>query len=322
MVLARRNRPNQRRMTPRASVIVPLYNGRHLIEACLTSIPSGVEIVVVDDCSSDGAPEFVAERFPGVTLVRNERNLGFGSTSNRGLHAASGEIRIVLNSDARFTPGAMETLVATFDDPEVGVAGPRLVFGDGSHQTSAASFPTLGSIVAGSFLLNDIYRALRPGRRFRWELGMARADHLADRDVDWVKGACFAVRDACLAATGGFDEGYYMYVEETDLCLRARREGWRVRFVAGATVVHLGGGSTGDPAVHARRYLASERRFMHRAYGAGIDARWRLARLLGAVIKVVALAPPAVISSRARTRWRWQWAALRFVLGPSSGAGR
>jgi N-acetylglucosaminyl-diphospho-decaprenol L-rhamnosyltransferase len=305
-------------MSTSVAVIVPLFNGRELISDCLDSIPRGTEIVVVDDGSSDGAPELVEQDFPFVRLLRNERNLGFGSTANRGLCSTSATVRVVLNSDARLRPGALEALVREFEaDEGVGIAGPRLVFPDDSHQTSAASFPTIGSIITGSFLLNDLYRAVRPNAHFRWELGMARRDHDTTHDVEWVKGACLTIRDRCFVDTGGFDSSYYMYAEETDLCWRAQQASWTVRYVADATVEHLGGGSTGDPSVHARRMLKSERLLMKRIYGEGVERRWRMARAAGAATKIVVLAPAALVSRRARLRFRWQASALRISLARS-----
>lgn len=295
------------------SVVVPLYNGRDLISDCLASIPEGTEVIVVDDGSTDGAPEKVEAEFPAVRVLRNPANAGFGATSNRGLRAAAGDLRIVLNSDARFQPGAVDALVAALE-PDIGIVGPRLEFADGSHQTSAAAFPTVGSILTGTFLLNDIYRVVFRRRRFRWELGMAKADHDHDHDVEWVKGACLGITAACFDTTGGFDEGYYMYAEETDLCWRAWQAGLRVRYVAGAHVVHLGGGSTGDPNVHAPRSLRSEARFFATAYGPGILRRWAVARAVGAAAKVAMLALPSFFSVRVRTRLRWQAAALRTIV--------
>lgn len=295
------------------SVVVPLFNGRDLIADCLASIPTGVEVVVVDDGSTDGAPDKVETEFPAVRLLRNPANAGFGATSNRGLRETSGRLRIVLNSDARFLPGAVDALLDALE-PGVGIVGPRLQFADGSHQTSAAAFPTIGSILTGAFLVNDLYRLLFRGRRFRWELGMAKVDHDVDHDVEWVKGACLGITAACFEATGGFDEGYYMYAEETDLCWRARQAGFRVRYVAGAPVVHLGGGSTGDPKVHAPRSLRSEARFFAKAYGPGVLRRWALARAVGAAAKVVMLAVPSLFSAPVRTRMKWQAAALRTIV--------
>lgn len=300
--------------TPTVSVIVPLYNGRHLIGPCLRSIPDGIEVVVVDDGSSDGAPDLVEQEFPEVLLLRNDRNRGFGATCNRGLTAARGDVRVVLNSDARLQPGSLRALVAAFDDAGVGIAGARRLFPDGSHQTSAARFPTPASIFAGSFLLNELFRRVLPGRHFPWELGLSRAAHDVEDDVDWVSGTCLAIHRRCLAEVQGFDESYHMYVEETDLCWRAWQAGWRVRYVPAASVEHLGGGSTGDPWIHARRLLRSEARFMERAHGESVLMRWRLARGIGAAAKIALLALPAIADRRVRNRLRWQISALTGVL--------
>ena len=298
-----------------ASVVVPLYNHGALAVECLRSVPPGVEVVVVDDASTDDAVEIVLAAFPGVSLLRNPYNLGFAATANRGLQACSGTVRVVLNSDARLTSGALESLVAVFDDARIGVAGPRLVFPDGSHQISAAAFPRPGSVLAGAFLVNEIYRAVRPGGRFPLALGMSRREHERDHDVDWVHGTCFAIRDQCLTDVAGFDEEYRFMVEEMDLCLRARRSGWRVRYCAAAVVEHAGGASASAEAWRARRYINGEARFMARAYGLKILPRWRMARATGALIKMVAFGLAATVSTRARARWSWQRAALGAVLG-------
>jgi GT2 family glycosyltransferase len=296
------------------TVVVPVFNGADIIGDCLASIPPGVETIVVDDASTDGAPDVVASGFPGARLLRNERNLGFAATANVGLNAASGDVRVVLNSDARLREGALVRLDAAFDDTGVGIAGPRLVFPDGSHQVSAARFPTVGSFVAGAFALNELYRRLLPRRRFRWELGLSRADHDRSADVDWVHGTCLAISRECFEATGGFDPGYRMYVEECDLCWRAHRADWRVRYVADAVVEHIGAASGGgDPARQATYNLAGEARFMARAYGADVLPKWRAARLVSSAVKVVVLAPLSLFDRRLRKRLRWHATAVRVL---------
>jgi GT2 family glycosyltransferase len=301
---------------PTVTVVVPLHGGRHLVRACLDSVPPDVELVVVDDASPDGAADLVAAEHPHAKVLRNEQNVGFAATANRGLAVATGDVCVVLNSDARFLPGSLERLVQAFaDDPNVGIAGPRLVFPDGTHQLSAASFPTVGSFVAGSFALNELYRKLRPHKRFRWELGLSRRDHEHSQRVDWVQGACFAIRRECFDATAGFDPGYRMYVEECDLCWRAHECGWTVRYVADAEVVHIGGASGGgDPARQARFNLTGEARFMSRAYGEGVLGRWRAARLVSSAMKVLLLAAPALFDARVRDRLRWHAAAVGYLL--------
>lgn len=295
------------------TVVVPVHNGAHLIRHCLASVPVGAEIIAVDDCSTDDAPQIIEAEFPAVTLIRNERNLGFGSTCNVGIQRATGDVVVLLNTDARLGAGALERLVAAFDDDKVGIAGPRLVFADGSAQTSAGWFPTPRRIFMGSFLANDVLARLRPGRAADWSIGLAKRDHEQDRDVDWVQGACLAIHRRCLADVGGFDEAYYMYVEETDLCWRAREHGWRARYVAAAVVEHDGGGSTGHPETQARRLLDSEARFISRSLGPAALGRWAAARRFGAALKILLLALPAVASGRLRGRLRWQWAALRHT---------
>jgi len=303
------------------SVIVPLYNGRDIIGDCLSSVPPGVEVVVVDDASTDGAPDVVAELFPGARLLLADVNSGFASTANRGLRAASGEVCVVLNSDARLQPGALERLVAAFDaDPAVGVAGPRLVFPDGSHQVSAAYFLNVGNLAAGSFALTEAYQRLRPSGRFRWQAALTRRQHEVSRPVDWVHGTCIALRRACIEATGGFDPGYRMYVEECDLCWRAHHAGFGVRYVAEAIVVHLGGVSAGrDAAQQARHNLDGEARFLTLAYGVSVLPRWRRARILSSAVKAALLLPLGLLDERLRDRWRWHAAAVRYLLSGLPG---
>jgi N-acetylglucosaminyl-diphospho-decaprenol L-rhamnosyltransferase len=300
------------------SVVVPVHGGFDIAVPCLESVPDDVELLVVDDRSPDDTADRIEEAFPRARVLRNDVNLGFGATANRGLAAATGDVRVVLNSDARLRAGALDRLVAGFRDPAVGIAGPRLVFPDGSHQLSAAAFPTVGSFVAGSHAVNEVYRRLRPGRRFRWELGLTKADHDRSQDVDWVQGACIAIRAACFEATGGFDPAYRMYVEECDLCWRAHQAGWRVRYVADAEVVHIGGASGGgDPARQARYNLDGEARFMARAYGEQVLRRWRVARLVSSTVKVAVLALPALVDRRLRDRVRWHRAAVAHLLATS-----
>jgi len=293
-------------------VIVPLHNGADLIAACLASVPSDVELIVVDDASQDGAPDVVAEGFPAAILLRNDHNLGFAATCNHGLRRSRAPIKVLLNSDARLQDGALDALIAAFEDPAVGIAGPRLVFPDGRHQVSAASFPTPTKLFVGGLGVTELLGTVWPRGARALELGMPKRDHCADQDVDWVMGTCLAIHERCLADVGGFDEGYFLYVEETDLCLRASRAGWRVRFVAGGTVEHDIGGSIEDLA-DARRQLAGEARYMLMSSGPATLVRWRVARTLGAALRIVLLAVPSLVSAATRQRLRWQASALRYA---------
>jgi len=292
------------------SIVIPFRNGWDVLEPCLRSISPGIETIAVDDGGTDDTPVRVARYFPAVLVLRNEQNLGFAASANRGLAACTRPVRVVLNSDARLTPGAIAALASAFEDRGIGIAGPRLLFPDGTHQVSAARFPSPGRLFAGSFFLTEVFSRLFPRRRFRFELGLPRMEHDADRDVDWVEGACIALREDCFAALGGFDEVYHYY-SEVDLCWRAHLAGWRVRYVSGAEVKHVGGASSGrDAAAQARQHLRSEARFFRTAYGQGAMRRWCIARTAGSLAKVLVLAVPALVDRRARVRWQWQAGAL------------
>ncbi|HZT66408.1 MAG TPA: glycosyltransferase family 2 protein [Acidimicrobiales bacterium] len=299
---------------PSLSVVIPAYGRYDLVEQAVSSVDVAAEVIVVDDCSPGGVPDGVESWSPGLRLIRNPVNLGFGATANRGLAAAGGQVRVVLNSDARPRPGALSALLEAFrGDPAVGIAGPRLVFPDGSHQLSAARDPTAARVLAGSFALNDAVRGLFPGVRFPWEFGMSRVDHASSHDVDWVMGACICIRDVALADVEGFDTNYYMYLEEADLCYRARQGGWKIRYVAEAVVEHEGHGSGRDPAEHARRLVSSERRYFEKTYGPASLRGWRRSRLLGSVLKMAAFSVPALLDRRLRDRFRWHWAAVQVM---------
>ncbi len=295
------------------SVVVPVHGHIELTARCLASVPDWAEVVVVDDGSEEDVRSSLCHRFPGARFMRHASQQGFATAANTGLSAATGEVRVVLNSDARFTPGALEALVGAFGDQAVGIAGPRLVFPGGTHQISAAAFPTPLRVLAGSFALNEAYRVLFPRGHFPLELGMARLDHGADHDVDWVVGACIAIRDRCLGDTGGYDPGYPFYVEETDLCWRARAAGWRVRYMASAVVEHEGGASSALPGAQARSLLTGEARFMARAYGEESLRRWWASRVLGSLVKGSAFGLLAPFSKRMRRRAEWQWGALTHL---------
>ncbi len=300
---------------PSVTVVVPVHGRLELAQRCIASIPQWAEVVVVDDGSPQDARSRLQPTCPRARFIVHEEAKGFAGAANAGLEAAGGEVRVVLNSDARLMPGALEALTAAFADPSIGIAGPRLVFPDGSHQTSASRFPTPLRLLTGSFALNEAYRAIRPRSRFPFELGMARAEHRSDRDVDWVIGACIALRDTCLVELGGYDDEYPFYVEETDLCWRARQRGWRVRYVASATVVHEGGASSAPPALLAEHLLQGEARFMVRAYGERSLPRWWASRVLGSAIKASAFGALAPFDSRMRNHAQWQRSALAHLIG-------
>lgn len=249
---------------PRASVIVLTWNGGDYIEACLASILAQdygkFEVIVVDNGSSDGTPEFVSERFPEVRLIRNERNLGFAAGNNVGLQAAGGDLLVLLNQDTRVHPGWLAALVQAFDDEAVGIAGCKLLYPGGTIQHA-------GAYLYGPRGESDHLGRHAPDPSIVPRAGEGRFDQMAD--VEFVTAAALAIRREALDEIGLLDEGFGpAYYEDTDWCYRARAAGFRVVYWPEAAVTHYE--STTTTAVsHERKYALHQGRlrflFKHRS---------------------------------------------------------
>jgi GT2 family glycosyltransferase len=241
---------------PRLTVVVVSFNTRQRTLDCVRSVVAGVaapvEIVVADNASSDGSAEALQQDFPTVRVLPMGGNLGFAAANNRALDATSAPLVLLINSDAELRPGAFEALAAVLDaHPDVAAVGPRTLNADGSVQPSWGRDLTLW----------NEWRQRRLQRRLARDDARthARLEALArqPREPDWLSGSCLLARRDALAAVGRFDEGYFLYEEDADLCLRLRRAGWRLRFCPEAEVVHHGGASV--PTARGRAQLEYHR---------------------------------------------------------------
>ncbi len=226
----------------RVSAVVVNYNAcRHLLECVRSLHDDGVDdVVVVDNHSSDGSADALRRQHADVKLVATGANLGYGTAANRGAAACAGELLLVCNPDVTFEPGAVKALVAAMhDDDRLAVVGPRLEDPDGSLYPSPRTFPGITDALGHAFL-----GFAAPGNRFTRRYRMLDWDHTEAGVVDWVSGSCFLARRTAWDELGGFDEDYFMYAEDVDLCWRAREAGWRVGFEPGARVIHVQGVST------------------------------------------------------------------------------
>ncbi len=240
------------------------YNAREVLLECLRSLRAeGVhDVVVADNASQDGAEPAVLAQDPDVTYLQTGRNLGYGGGLNRGVARTEPgtEFLLCINPDARLEPGALKRLLGAFEDrPRLGIVGPRVEDPDGTLYPSVREFPRLVDAV-GHAVLGMVWGGNPFTRRYR----MLDLDHEVAADVDWVSGCCFVIRRSCWEEIGGFDEGYFMYAEDMDLCWRARQAGWEVAYEPGAVAVHVQGVSTDR---HPYRMIAEHHRALLRFAG-------------------------------------------------------
>ncbi len=229
------------------SAVVVNHNGGGALLGCVASLRAAglAKIVVVDNASRDGSLARLAAADREALLVPTGRNLGYGTATNRGARRAGGRYLLVCNPDVVVEPEAVGELAARLDArADLAVVGPRLLSPDGVPYPSARRFPSF-TTAAGHALVGWLRPDNRWTRRYRLAEGSTLEEGLREeQDVDWVSGACMLVRREAFDSVGGFDERYFMYVEDLDLCWRLRRAGWVVRFVPQAHVMHEQGRST------------------------------------------------------------------------------
>ncbi len=233
----------------KAALVIVNYNTREDLRACILSARESlgeVAMVVVDNGSSDGSREMVRGDFPFVRLLENPGNPGYASACNRGIEATREPYVFILNSDVEFTAGGLEEMIEYLDaHPEVGALGPMLLNGDGTVQMSCRRFPSmLENAVHG--LLGEVW----PGNPFTRSYQMKDMCRDGPREVDWVSGAAVLLRREAAERVGGFDEAYFMYVEDVDLCWRLREAGYRVVYHPSLSLVHHVGRASSQQSLH------------------------------------------------------------------------
>ncbi|MDD5708722.1 MAG: glycosyltransferase family 2 protein [Kiritimatiellae bacterium] len=259
------------------TVIIPTWQTRALLLKCLEGLLTGdatpvrrPAIVVVDNASTDGSADAVTAHFPSVTVLRNSRNAGYAAAVNRGLqHVLSGGgdgPLALLNPDTLCAPATLDLLAGYLDShPRAGLVAPRLRQSDGQPQPFA-----FGGDPTPAYLLRRGWQRRVHGRYLHdW-------GDLAQETVDWVSFACVAVRAMAARQTGPLDERFFMYFEDNDWCLRARRAGWTVARDTRAEVVHLGGASLKQSDTARKAYRRSLLYFQSKHYGAAAALLMRI----------------------------------------------
>jgi GT2 family glycosyltransferase len=246
---------------PDLSAIIVSFNTREVLGRCLATLTNAaaaaalsVEIIVVDNASTDGSAEMVAAHYPSARLIRNSYNRGFAAANNQGLVHAAAPISLLLNSDAFISAATLRAgLNLLRTAPEVGLIGVRIDNPDGTLQAAYGTFPTLWADICYSLGADR----LAHGR----QLAATRTG-----PVDWVHGACMFARAAALREVGPLDERFFMYSEEVDWCWSFWAAGWEVWYLGEVAVSHLGGAShTSD--LHRRAALYRGRLGLRRRFG-------------------------------------------------------
>jgi N-acetylglucosaminyl-diphospho-decaprenol L-rhamnosyltransferase len=259
-------------MNPRlkVAIIIVSHNTRDLLIDCVSSVIESaqgelVEIVVVDNASEDGSYEAVCRCYPQVKAFSNKVNIGFGAACNQAIRATIAPFILLLNSDARLTPQAFSALCGCMQlNDRCGAAGCTMVNPRRAEIVCARNFLMPFNQALELAGLSNVLRSryLRRTSRLRF------AENLVDCSVDWVEGACLILRRAALDQVGLFDERFFMYSEDEDLCLRLKQHGWSVCFSAGGTAIHHGGASTTQNRLEMlRHFYSSQLLFLSKHHG-------------------------------------------------------
>ncbi len=292
----------------RVRVGIVSWNTRSLLDKCLTALPAALEgvdatVVVVDNASSDGSPG-VAARHRDVRVMTNAENVGYARAMNQALAGADADVLVALNPDTEPAPGSLATLAhRLMADPGVGLVVPRLANPNGTLQHSVFRFPSPRQAATVLLMPRRMLRG-RVGARW-WADGLA--PHDCATDIDWAVGAVHVIRAGALEGEEPYDERWFMYVEDVDLCWRLAQRGWRRRLEPDACVVHVGNASGFQAWGDARtdRWMAATYDWYARTFGRPAMRRWAAVNATAVGVQLVGALPGALLgSARRRARAR------------------
>jgi GT2 family glycosyltransferase len=272
------------------SIIIINWNSKGYLKECLKTLPAGVgdlnhEIIVIDNGSYDGTAEMLASDFPHVRFVQGQQNLGFAAGNNRAAKEARGELLLFLNPDTESRPRAIKELThALRSCPGAGIAGARLFNSDLSLQTSCVqAFPTILNCLLDCEFLRRIFP-----KSSLWGIAALFKNSDKPSAVETVSGACLMIKREVFDSVGGFDEHYFMYTEDRDLCFKVHLKGFACLHVPTSTVVHHGGGSsrTAPRTISVVRMRESIYRFMRLRRNRFAAGLFRFSQAAAAVIRI------------------------------------
>lgn len=305
-------------MTYDIAISIINYRTAALTIDCVRSVLADMgdingHVVVVDNRSDDGSAEkieaWLATQAPDVpvTLVLSDTNSGFSGGHNQGIAAVSAKLYLVLNSDAVLHPGFLATMLeAAQEHEEMGFFAPRIEYDDGGVQDSCFRFPSPWSELIRSARSGVVTKLLK-----HHEVSLGKDPDPAE--IEWASFACIVLRGEMFEALGPMDEGYFLYYEDVEYCLRARRAGWRIHYVPQARAIHFRGGSgpvkslSSERARLPRYFYNSRTRFLHQAHGrAGFIAAnllWYLGRVIKHATRLLGRKIKPMVAAEGRDIW-------------------
>jgi GT2 family glycosyltransferase len=318
-------------MAATLSIIIVNWNSLDYLRACLRSLACDqqappFEIIVVDNCSLVDPTAVFRDEFPSITVIRSENNLGFSAANNLGFRSSSGKYLLFLNPDTEIIGSALSTLTSCIAElPDAGILGCTLLNSNGTLQTSCIQrFPT----ILNQLLDFDFLRSRWP-RWPIWGIAPLFARPAIPVAVEVISGACLMMPRHVFERIGGFNETFFMYAEDVELCYRTSAGGYKVYYTGQARVIHHGGGSTKSRtgnswvAVMQRRAILQ---FCRQAHGASYAATYRAAMILSSIVRLAILALLRVLSLFSATEpssynsacAKWT-SVLRWALGLEPG---
>jgi len=312
------------------SIVIITKDTKDLLKDLLFSIrgdtslgQSLLETIVVDNGSSDGTDGMVRKEFPWVSLLRNEKNMGFAASANAGFRRSTGGFVLFLNSDTVVIEGELSKMLRYMAmNPGVGICGPQLVYEDMRLQRSSAAIPSLMSEIVPRSLLERVFPDKNPGKQKapgREPVPYAPGNDAkrAGGDVDSLIGAAVMVRREAMERVNGFDERFFFFLEETDLCVRMRGHGFRVVLCPEARVIHLQGKTVRKSWVKGRmEYNISMYKFMRKHHGSAYYLIFESVRLIKVTAFLILLTclPFFLIGERARRTYVYYAGLVKWHL--------
>jgi len=294
------------------SIVIITMNTKELLQALLSSImhdgllqPYLKEIIIIDNASTDGTDEMAKSEFSNAAFIRNVENRGFSVSANLGIARSTGEYILFLNSDTLMIEGEMLKMLKFMDEHrDAGICGPQLVYPDMKPQRSFAYRPTLLLEVIPKSILELMFPS-RYARRNR--------AYSAPIEVDSLIGAAIMASRKAIELAGGFDERFFFFLEETDLCLRIRGEGQRIIFFPGARVIHLQGKTVGKSWIEGRiEYNISLHKFIKKHHTSLYYYIFSFIRFLKCfpILIIYSALPFLLITGRARMKYKYYFCLL------------